>query len=88
MQINLRAQDVRNERQVAIKAIMIDMAMSAMQQEVEILSLGRDCPQIVQYFGAISEADHLKLILEFMDGLSLDRYGTERFCQNTNPYNF
>lgn len=48
--------------------------MSKMQQEVEILSKGRECPHIVQFYGSIFEEDHIKIILEFMDGLSLDRY--------------
>jgi serine/threonine protein kinase len=68
------AEDLRKDRLVAVKAIMVDLEMSKMQQEVEILAKGRECPEIVQFFGAIFEEDHIKIIMEYMDGLSLDKY--------------
>jgi serine/threonine protein kinase len=61
---------------VAVKSIIANLEMAKMQQEVEILSEVRDCPFIVQFFGAIFEDDHIKIILEYMDGLSLDKYGS------------
>uniref|UniRef100_A0AC34FET8 Protein kinase domain-containing protein n=1 Tax=Panagrolaimus sp. ES5 TaxID=591445 RepID=A0AC34FET8_9BILA len=68
------AEDIRHERLVAVKSIIANLEMAKMQQEVEILSEVRDCPQIVEFFGAIFEDDHIKIILEYMDGLSLDKY--------------
>uniref|UniRef100_A0A914PYT2 mitogen-activated protein kinase kinase n=1 Tax=Panagrolaimus davidi TaxID=227884 RepID=A0A914PYT2_9BILA len=70
------AEDIRHGRMVAVKSIIANLEMAKMQQEVEILSEVRDCPFIVQFFGAIFEDDHIKIILEYMDGLSLDKYGS------------
>lgn len=49
--------------------------MSSLQQEIEILKICASCDKIVKFLGASQENGSIYIFLEFMDGLSLDKYG-------------
>ncbi|KAE9553077.1 hypothetical protein FO519_003710 [Halicephalobus sp. NKZ332] len=58
---------------IAVKSL--SGSMFSLQQEIDILKMCGSCDKIVKYLGASQNDGILHIFLEFMDGLSLDKYG-------------
>lgn len=68
-----RAFNPKLNQWIAVKSL--SGSMLSLQQEIDILKMCGSCQKIVKYLGASQNDGILHIFLEFMDGLSLDKYG-------------
>uniref|UniRef100_A0A7E4VVQ4 mitogen-activated protein kinase kinase n=1 Tax=Panagrellus redivivus TaxID=6233 RepID=A0A7E4VVQ4_PANRE len=76
--IVFRAWDRVNQRINAIKVVgnrWTTAEQALLCDEINVLRTARPCPYVVYFYSAVATGDTLRLYFEYMDGMSMDKYG-------------